>query len=831
MAVFDVKSFNPSEPFSLYSDLKMHVSMGESYATSELTMDDGQYYLLGGLDVSNLNEAGLSEETIGRLTNALDAANIKYALFPGDQRNGYLPLILDKKARAYIKTELNEILENQYIHWYIFKLPTDIDPDDNERSGSEIVRNKEDGEKMTIAYNDIATYLHKHGVVEDNNDDDEAFLDDAEVGAVSNTNQKDELKDDNDEFENDLALNSIAKNHEYQEEEEDTVDTSDVPSENDATEDDDEDDEFNKLFGDDASDNAMDGNSETIAENEDFTTENDIELNDASEDPLDINDDYLEDEHIEDTDNPLDANGDTLIDDSGKQYEKIPETLQKVLDSIRLPRIKHLPEDDLYTNVRDFVNNKVDEYNEEILNEENQIKTKILRDYQNRMNHSYDEIKNQMDVYSGNTFIKESYRKMLDEQERIDDELKSKIDEEKHRLDADFRGPKFEAYKEAILANLYQKFEDEKYGEYVDIPLETYREEHEEKANDKKAHIESEWYMWKEDLETTARTKDQKHAVIDVSNQIERLMDERRPLIDKFRQELSKMHNQGVAKEMQRRANEYASAQMKEEMAKQLADASYKQKENELEKERQSLRIGEQQSNSKIQELESQIRVLRDEKERSQLRHEDDIAYYKNRYQSLQNEKPNMNSEQALSQVAQQPTQVVASPVMGEQQQTNHYTEQQMQKLNDELKKQQQQLDKEKKNSRIKGWMMTGGGLIGGIILSVGLYLGVAAPDHDQAPANNKPQTQQQTNVQSGGGSKANNKAKLPADSYEKGDVIKNVKTPDGKTGDLVVDDLKKNDNTLLVHKKADSDKELDYNKEKDHYDFYSVPVEGFDKK
>ena len=160
MAVFDVKSFNPSEPFSLYSDLNMHVNMGESYATSELTTDEGKYYLLGGLDVNNLNEAGLSEETIGRLTNALDAANIKYALFPGDQRNGYLPLILDKKARAYIETELNEILENQYIHWYIFKLPTDIDPDDNERSGSEIVRNKEDNEKMTIAYNDIATYLH-----------------------------------------------------------------------------------------------------------------------------------------------------------------------------------------------------------------------------------------------------------------------------------------------------------------------------------------------------------------------------------------------------------------------------------------------------------------------------------------------------------------------------------------------------------------------------------------------------------------------------------------------------------------------------------------------
>merc|ERR1711900_80211 len=108
-------------------------------------------------------------------------------------------------------------------------------------------------------------------------------------------------------------------------------------------------------MGDDASDNVINENPETISENEDFTTENDIELNDTSENPLDLDDDYLEDEHVEDTDNPLDVNGETLIDDSGKQYEKIPETLQKVLDSIRLPRIKHLPEDDLYTNVRDFV--------------------------------------------------------------------------------------------------------------------------------------------------------------------------------------------------------------------------------------------------------------------------------------------------------------------------------------------------------------------------------------------------------------------------------------------------------------------------------------------
>ena len=115
MAIFDVKSLQPSEPVSLYSTLRTHIDLGESEATSLLEEKDGKFYLLGGLDVENLNESGLSEETVGRLMNALETDKVRYALFSRDQRQNQLPLILDKKSREYITYELPELLNNQYI--------------------------------------------------------------------------------------------------------------------------------------------------------------------------------------------------------------------------------------------------------------------------------------------------------------------------------------------------------------------------------------------------------------------------------------------------------------------------------------------------------------------------------------------------------------------------------------------------------------------------------------------------------------------------------------------------------------------------------------------
>ena len=120
MSSFSIKKLETTEPLNLYSDLNKSIEFGEGYATSTQEHDIyGKVYYLGGLEVYNLNTANLSEETIARFFNALESGNIYYAVFPDDQRKGRLPLVLNKKTRAFLET-LPELLNNKEVKWFLY---------------------------------------------------------------------------------------------------------------------------------------------------------------------------------------------------------------------------------------------------------------------------------------------------------------------------------------------------------------------------------------------------------------------------------------------------------------------------------------------------------------------------------------------------------------------------------------------------------------------------------------------------------------------------------------------------------------------------------------
>ncbi|PNN29587.1 hypothetical protein AL503_002065 [Staphylococcus haemolyticus] len=200
MSSFSIKKLEPSEPLTLYSDLDKSIEFGESYATSVQESEQyGKVYYLGGLEVYNLNTVNLSEETIARFYNALESGNIYYAVFPNDQRKGRLPLVLNKKTRAFIET-LPELVNNPKLKWYLYKLPGNIDPDNNERRGSDFVTDSDENE-ITLKYEEIAELIDRYGMVNEQ-EKSNTFLSDEEVEAEESINEdEDNKKDDTKESE------------------------------------------------------------------------------------------------------------------------------------------------------------------------------------------------------------------------------------------------------------------------------------------------------------------------------------------------------------------------------------------------------------------------------------------------------------------------------------------------------------------------------------------------------------------------------------------------------------------------------------------------------
>lgn len=815
MAIFDVKSLQPSEPVSLYSTLKTHIELGESEATSLLEDKDGRFYLLGGLDVENLNESGLSEETVGRLMNALETDKVRYALFSRDQRQNQLPLILDKKSREYITYELPELLNNQYIRWYMFKLPTNIDPDDNEKEGSLYVLDEQE-KPLNIEFKNIKSYIEEHGYVNKDESEDQAFLDDVTMEEDTNDESEDDKKDHT--FDNELALGVVSNDHKY--EANDDTNADDIE---DLTTSDNDDVDDDKAF------NAFFGNNDQSSDESEQEIDTDIEnskIEESDDNPLGLDEEDLVNEddlqNINDTTQAVDVNGELLLDESGKAFDEIPELLQRVLDSVHLPRIKSYKTTGVYGDQKEQINDEIDTYNNRILERENNIKNKIIQSYQNRLNDSYETITAKLDVETGDEVVKAKYQAIQEAKDQVDQVADEEIAQEQARLIEDFKGPKYEAYKDRILAELPQKFEDEYYADYVALPLESFKEDIENKTLSKKADIDEEFYEWKDGLKKAALTSDQKRSVSKVSHEVEPLINEAREEIASFQKDTSNKLNELIALAIQERANESAKEALKKEMAEQMASDAIKEKEEALSKEKAKMEDSKQETTSKIAELENELDSLRrqekaekEDKERKLSSLEDENQRLRRERMELEDNFRNQRQQSLYQPVGQEVVQAQPTnqeEVTAQQSQSNH-------ELN--------ALQKEKTKTRgNKGFVFGSlGGVFAGVLLGAGILFGVGNinEDDNQSADQSQPKQEQKTT------SSSTDSSKLPADNYKEGNILKNVET-DGKKEDLVIDKVNKDDSNLMVHKKSDSKDKLDPDKDKKDYTFYTVPVEESSK-
>lgn len=820
MAIFDIKSLQPSEPVSLYSTLRTHIDLGESEATSLLEEKNGRFYLLGGLDIENLNESGLSEETVGRLMNALETDKVRYALFSRDQRQNQLPLILDKKSREYITYELPELLNNQYIRWYMFKLPTNIDPDDNEKEGSLYVLDEQE-KPLSIEFKDIKTYIEEHGYVNKDESEDEAFLEDVE--SEEDTNEKDENDNQDHSFDNELALGVVSDDHKY--EASDNTDNESVENLTTAEDNVDKDEAFDAFFGNKDDDQMTDEAEQNVN-----IEESNVEQSDDN--PLGLNEEDLVDEddstNLEDTTQAVDVNGELLLDESGKAFDEIPELLQRVLDSIHLPRIKSYKTTGVYGEQKEQINDEIDTYNSRILERENSIKNKIIQSYQTRLNDSYEAITSKLDVETGDEVVKAKYQAIQEAKTQAEQAGEEEIAQEQARLIEDFKGPKYEAYKERILAELPQKFEDEYYAEYVALPLESFKEDIESKTLSKKADIDEEFYEWKDGLKKAALTSDQKRSVSKVSHEVEPLINDARKEISSFQKDTSNKLNELIALAIQERANESAKEALKKEMAEQMASDAIKEKEEALSKEKAKMEDSKQETTSKIAELENELDALRRQEKAEKEDKERKLTSLEDENQRLRRER--MELEDNFRNQRQQP---LYQP-MGQDNSQNQFSDQasiqQPQNQQSELEnnKDSKKLQKEKTRKRgNKGFAFGSlGGIFAGVILGAGILFGVGNMNEDDTQSNNQSQPAQEQQTKN---TSSSDNSKLPADDYKEGNILKNVET-DGKKEDLVIDKVNKDDSNLMVHKKSDSKDKLDPNKDKKDYTFYTVPVEKSSK-
>ncbi|WP_281512791.1 hypothetical protein, partial [Mammaliicoccus vitulinus] len=99
MSEFNLKNLEPSVPQRIYSELNESVNFGDVEATAKTEYEEQSGYLLGGLLLTDILSTSLSEDTIGKLSNALSSDNVSYAVFPNDIRKGQLPLILTNQVR------------------------------------------------------------------------------------------------------------------------------------------------------------------------------------------------------------------------------------------------------------------------------------------------------------------------------------------------------------------------------------------------------------------------------------------------------------------------------------------------------------------------------------------------------------------------------------------------------------------------------------------------------------------------------------------------------------------------------------------------------------
>lgn len=579
MSSFSIKKLEPSEPLTLYSDLDKSIEFGESYATSVQESEQyGKVYYLGGLEVYNLNTVNLSEETIARFYNALESGNIYYAVFPNDQRKGRLPLVLNKKTRAFIET-LPELVNNPKLKWYLYKLPGNIDPDNNERRGSDFVTDSDENE-ITLKYEEIAELIDRYGMVNEQ-EKSNTFLSDEEVEAEETINADEDNKKD-DTKESKKSNTETTKENESSESENDKTEENPVnskaekpssqPRTNNETPS--SESEFEKMMLEDGEDEDGDFENEVSyeevfanPENNQPSDENNQTNSESSSQQQENNTEEIKDtEHMDianiQNNNTKQSNDSsqvserTLISNRTKQYIQLPSIVKEIINDISLPKFTKYPTNNVHDVTSNTMKKEVNDSNERIKEIENSIKREAAQIYRDAMNQSYLAISSELDTQTGNETVRELYQKYEQEKANLDQDFDQDIIDKKKQLEDIFYGDAFERYKEEINAQIEKWYNNERYDQDVTQPLDEYKRKRKEDYENRKLEKTSDYNEWLKKVEDKAIGQDQQEAIKRMNTFISNKMNESLTHIENLQRRMDQVNQSLSQIEYQERANE-----------------------------------------------------------------------------------------------------------------------------------------------------------------------------------------------------------------------------------------------------------------------------------
>lgn len=572
MSSFSIKKLEPSEPLTLYSDLDKSIEFGESYATSVQESEQyGKVYYLGGLEVYNLNTVNLSEETIARFYNALESGNIYYAVFPNDQRKGRLPLVLNKKTRAFIET-LPELVNNPKLKWYLYKLPGNIDPDNNERRGSDFVTDSDENE-ITLKYEEIAELIDRYGMVNEQ-EKSNTFLSDEEVEAEKSINEdEDNKKDDTKESEKsntETTKGNEGSESENDETEENSVNNKDEKPSSQPNNDDDtpsSESEFEKMMLEDDGGEDDDFENEVIYEEVFANPVNNQANSESSSRQQENNTEEIKEKEYMDianiqNNNTKQSNDSSqvseraFISDRTKQYIQLPSIVEEIINDISLPKFTEYPTNDVYNVTSNTMKKEVNDSNERIKEIENSIKREAAQIYRDDMYQSYLAITSELDTQTGNETVRELYQKYEQEKSGLDQDFDQEIIDKKKDLENIFYGEAFEKYKEEINAQIEKWYNDERYEQDVTQPLDEYKRKRKEDYESRKLEKTSDYNEWLKKVEDKAIGQDQQEAIKRMNTFISNKMNESLTHIENLQRRMDQVNQSLSQIEYQERANE-----------------------------------------------------------------------------------------------------------------------------------------------------------------------------------------------------------------------------------------------------------------------------------
>lgn len=646
--VFNLGKLESIDPMHLYKQLENSVEFGDKEATAATKIDGKEGYLLGGLLSDDIVKVGLSEDTIGRLSNALSSENVRYAVFENDVRLGQLPLILTDNVRNYIENNLNELVSNEKLSWRIFFVPKDIDVDNNEMAGSDIITNQKN-EPLAINYQDIKQYLMDNGHVEENNnegmfgeekpddiDEQNSLINEDKNKAQNQDPDEDDLGQDDDDF--DFSGDEDTVDQYVPEPEEET--NNHVNDEKNNTE-----NPLSELNDDEESTPFNDSNNHEEDHTSSVKQDDDSETNGETMENKKVTDENAKDfteNNVTTTSNQ--QNKEVIYDDkyvskATTNYMMIPEPLQEILSNVYIGHFNEFPSDDVYKDTENLMKKEIRDANDVLKKYQEEIIRRGRQIYFNYMDQSFKKIKAVTDIETGNELVVKKTQEVRAAQYEIDKAYEQKIEEEKKRLEENFYGKKLDQYRQEVLANLERAFEETYYHSKVKQPLEEYERKKKQEFEDKKTALAEQYNTWLYNIEQTSIGKDQNNAINKVSEFVNKAIKDLEPNIENMENKLLTLNDKYLKLEAQHRADENLRQSVGSDLLTDEESKVYKERLENVRKEKEDL---EEEKHNLNKEWKDKLNAVEEDKVNQRKQIEEN---HKKTIERIKNERNILNDE------------------------------------------------------------------------------------------------------------------------------------------------------------------------------------------